>query len=122
MTGLLEEGDDLARDFGRHRRAAFVRFTNGIEQAGGRGFLQQIAARAVADGFKNLVLFGIHGQHQHLHLREPLAEDFHAIRTEHARQMNVEQQHFGDVRAQFMQRLFDRAKGTRTAETRRRVD
>src|SRR5438093_9346054 len=65
-AGLLEQGDDFARDLGRHGGAAVMCLANGFQQFCRRRLLQQIPAGAVADRFKDLVLLGVDREHDDL--------------------------------------------------------
>jgi hypothetical protein len=72
-----------------------MRLANRVEQFAGGSFLQEITASAVADGFKDTIGVVKYRQHHYLHLPAALAKQSDALRSGHARQIDIEQQ---DVR------------------------
>jgi hypothetical protein len=94
-----------------------VRLADRLEQARGRGLLEQVAGGAVADRLEDLVLPVEDREHQDHRGRMQLEDPRHALGAEHPGQVDVEQHDVGTV-AQPGERLLDRAEAPRAPHVR----
>ena len=117
-----EERDHPPGDFRRHGRAAMLGLAQALEKLGGRRPLEQIAARAGAEGIEDPIIVFVNRQYHQRGFRVSFPQQRQAFQPGHSGQTNIYQNNVRELLPWPRQRVFHRAKRCRAPESLRQVD
>ena len=116
-TELAEQRYDLARDLGRHRRAAFHGLANALDETRRRRLLEQVAARPRAHRLEDLRGIVIDRQNDGEEVRVAFLENPDALDSRHPGEADVDQSDIRQVCRKTLQRFLHRGKPARASES-----
>jgi hypothetical protein len=93
--GTVEPIHDLASDGRGHGGTALVQLLNGLEELGGRAFLDEVAIGTGFQRFEDMVVIFEDGEHHEASVRERSFEPTDAIDAGHSGEVNIHEDDVG---------------------------